>query len=270
MNTILPISVSIILYLINIYFIVSVTRQITNPSIKQVRPIFSKLVLSYTIIQIIFLVCYIYFLKTTFSSIVWSGTVIISFISLLILVPLSILAFYSSPFPKIKYPGSNWRYLDLKNIKLKHILNPNNSGLSILYSFLLLVFIPYLLRALILIIIGHRQSYNYDLQSILNLVSLTVLLAPLFEEFLFRWLPKYFFGTRGLVIGSIIWFFFHPLDRIFTGITYFSLFSTIPVWLPQIIFYIKLWRGRYYWAAFFIHSFTNLALIISHNFLNIP
>jgi len=41
-------------------------------------------------------------------------------------------------------------------------------------------------------------------------ITITVLYYPLFEELLFRGLPYLFFGTLGLVIGSIVWVAMHP------------------------------------------------------------
>ena len=41
-------------------------------------------------------------------------------------------------------------------------------------------------------------------------ITVTVLYYPLFEELLFRGLPYLFFGTIGVIIGSIVWVVMHP------------------------------------------------------------
>lgn len=268
MNTILPISINIILYLINFFLIIHVSRYIKNSYISR-RPTLAIILLTYIIILIIFILCYIYFLKSILLSNIWFWTIFASFLSFIVFMFPCYFLFSSRPFSQLRYKGSNWRFLDLPKKRFFNILNAVRSPMFAFYMYLLLVVFPYVLRALILIIIGQRQESTFELQSFLILISSVVLFIPFLEESLFRWFPLHLFGIRGLAIGSVIWFFLHPIDRITTGISASLLISTIPVWIPQIIFYIKIWRSNYYWAGFFFHSLTNLLLLVSGYILNI-
>ena len=270
MNTALPISITSITYLINIFLIILITRYLTNSGATFRRQILVRLFFSYSLVHLAFILIYYYFLKSILTSSVWTSTVLISLISFFIPLLLAGFLLSSKPFSEIKYPGHNCRHLNFRNVRIMHFINPLQSFPFIVFIFGLLVIIPYLLRAVILTNIGFQLDNTQTLETLLSNFNFSVIMAPFVEECLFRWFPFVFWGLRGLVFGSIIWFLFHPLDRIIGGISLTLLISTIPVWIPQIFFYIKLWRGKYYWTSFLFHSFTNLSILLSGYFLKTP
>jgi hypothetical protein len=268
-QTILPFLISLSLYLTYVIVIVLATRHITNPSALG-RSTFSRGLAFFASVLLLFVFSYYYLLKGLLSSSVWSSTAPIALFTSIVFLALFPFLSRPNPLDRLKYPGRRLRTLELPNIRGSRLLDPIESPLCVLYMFLLLILLPYLLRGLILIMSGQRISPEHTLQSLLTIISFSVILAPLVEEFFFRWIPLNFYGPLGLVVGTILWSLIHPIDRIATGITFEQLLPTIPVWLVQIVFYVKLWRGRYYWTAFFIHSITNLGIILAGNFLGVP
>jgi len=84
-----------------------------------------------------------------------------------------------------------------------------------------LVLIPMAIRVTIERAIGIRPEtfedrvnpllpINMSYETAFRTITITVFYYPLFEELLFRGLPYLFFGTLGVIIGSLIWVLMHP------------------------------------------------------------
>lgn len=78
-------------------------------------------------------------------------------------------------------------------------------------------------------------------------------IAGLSEEVLFRGFAKRYLGNGGLVIGTVIWVTLHQFYAAITS------FYRLPADILYGIFYLKLWRGRFWWLALVIHPTWNVA-----------
>ena len=81
-----------------------------------------------------------------------------------------------------------------------------------------------------------------------------VALCGVAEELAFRYYPRLFLGNGGLVIGTVIWVILHQFYAPVTS------GYRLPGDVLHGVFYIKLWRGRYWWLALAIHPLWNIAV----------
>jgi len=81
-----------------------------------------------------------------------------------------------------------------------------------------------------------------------------VALCGVAEELVFRYYPRLFLGNGGLVIGTVIWVILHQFYAPVTSV------YRLPGDVLHGVFYIKLWRGRYWWLALAIHPLWNIAV----------
>ncbi|MBF8266310.1 MAG: hypothetical protein HW384_2174 [Dehalococcoidia bacterium] len=123
---------------------------------------------------------------------------------------------------------------------------------------------------------GHSFGFHMPVLSMsVNQLLQNTVGAALIEEAIFRGLSKKFWGYWGLVIGTIFWASLHPFRGAFTyGIiqpfdstAFFSLpypifhlklepYTIVPTLLLG-FFYIKLWRGRFWYLSFAFHAAWN-------------
>jgi len=82
-------------------------------------------------------------------------------------------------------------------------------------------------------------------------------LIPISEEIIFRLIPFVIAGINGLTVYSVIWLLWHPLDRILGGAEILPIFLSSALWIVQVPVYIKIWRSKYWWMAFILHSTVN-------------
>lgn len=94
-------------------------------------------------------------------------------------------------------------------------------------------------------------------------VLLGVAIAGMAEEAFFRGIFKVGLGNTGLVIGTLIWIGLHQLNANPPPL------QRIPTDMLLGVFYIKLWRGKYFWLSFIIHPLWNLAIILFWQFFAI-
>jgi len=128
-------------------------------------------------------------------------------------------------------------------------LSPADSPRSVGLPFLLLVLGP-----------GNRAD---DLTPALNAFITLGKGAPLFEETFFRWGAAYVGGSSGIIVGSVVWALFHPVNRLlFQNIRLLEVARFTPLWILDAVFYVRVWRGRYYWVSFFAHALTNIAIVL--------
>lgn len=78
-------------------------------------------------------------------------------------------------------------------------------------------------------------------------------LVGVIEEAAFRWLFKFALGDTGLILGTVIWVILH---QFYAPVT---ILWRIPADTLLGIFYIKLWRGKYWWLSFVIHFLWNFS-----------
>lgn len=81
-----------------------------------------------------------------------------------------------------------------------------------------------------------------------------VSISGVMEEVLFRGYAKKFLGNGGLLIGTFIWVILHQFYAAVPTV------YRLPGDVFHGIFYMKLWRGRLWWLALFIHPLWNCAV----------
>jgi len=177
----------------------------------------------------------------------------------------------NKPKPPWMIERCDFTYRKLKlftigNLKLDNILSPISSKLSTLKLFILLILLPYSLFVLVLLLNVGRVETTPEINVLIPLLTKSGFFAPLVEEVFWRWFTLTLWGVRGLTIGTLIWFAIHPIQLALLGIPIWKITLITLVWFWGIPFYIKLWRGRYYWFSFFAHSFINLLIILSSLF----
>ena len=70
-------------------------------------------------------------------------------------------------------------------------------------------------------------------------------------------------GSSGIIVGSVVWALFHPVNRLlFQNIRLLEVARFTPLWILDAVFYVRVWRGRYYWVSFFAHALTNIAIVL--------
>jgi len=94
-------------------------------------------------------------------------------------------------------------------------------------------------------------------------ITITVFYYPLFEELLFRGLPYLFFGTLGVVIGSVVWVVMHPAWQLQYLSAYplrkkivFTLTSS-GYYVANAVFYSMMWLNGAGLAAILYHVIHN-------------
>ncbi len=146
------------------------------------------------------------------------------------------------------------------NLKLPGFLNPINSIRQLVLWFLVFGGIPFIAGNLI-------QWFSGTGVAIWDTITLSRLLVVILwansEEALFRFFPKLALGNSGLLVGTIVWILMHPFN------TTPPLWGRIPTDVSIGIFYIKLWRGKYWWLSFLIHPLWNFAVIFLWQWLKI-
>ena len=137
-----------------------------------------------------------------------------------------------------------------------------------------LVLVPMAIRVTIERAIGIRpETFEDRLSPLLPIdmsyetafrtITLTVFYFPLFEELLFRGLPYLFFGTLGVVMGSLIWVLMHPAWQLQYLSAYplrkklvFTATST-GYYAANAIFYSMMWLNGAGLAAILYHIIHN-------------
>lgn len=235
----------------------------------------ARIYLAFAILSLLASIFILYFYPNLFSrrtSPLWSTFSLISLFTGLITIIYYCLLTRVNSLDSIRYLGHNYRQKGISPKFLARLLRPVNSIKYVILLFSLIFILPYTVRGAIIFFFGQRTSPSYQLESLFVLLTFSVLGAPIFEEIFYRWFPyKFFsFGVRGLIVGSILWLVLHPIDRFQTGMNWVQVWPSIPFWLLDTFFYIKLWQGKYYWTAFIFHSLTNLIVISTSTFLGIP
>ena len=95
------------------------------------------------------------------------------------------------------------------------------------------------------------------------------LLVPIIEEVSFRLIPFLIAGINGLIVYSIIWLSWHPLDRILGGTEILPVVFASVLWIVQVPIYVKIWRGKYWWMAFVLHIVVNNLVAICAHYFNL-
>lgn len=168
----------------------------------------------------------------------------------------------------------HWRGKPLptvRGIDLDRLLSPINSWLAFVIWLVLLICIPDVIRYLILVPVeGTVSPVGFDLYTRIPLLMETGVFASLVEEVGFRWFPMTIWGPTGLTLGTIIWFLSHPFKLWVYGILGWKLLINTSVWLLDLPFYIKLWRGKYFWLSFIVHTLNNFLIILLTDLFGLP
>ena len=139
------------------------------------------------------------------------------------------------------------------NLKLPRFLNPIDSKHQLIL-WLVIVFILKFIEAN-LIIWGRGGTPSFAWDAFKSLLLFTAVMGVV-EEGGYRLASKKLLGNGGLLIGTLLWIILHqfnasppPLYRIPGDI----LFG---------VFYLKLWRGKYWWLSFIIHPMWNIGILV--------
>ncbi len=104
---------------------------------------------------------------------------------------------------------------------------------------------------------------------VLPLILTFGVLIPIYEEIIFRFIPFVIAGINGLTVYSVIWLLWHPLDRILVGAEILPVFLAFVLCIVQVPVYIKIWRSKYWWMAFVLHSTVNNWLTMCSHVFNL-
>jgi len=144
------------------------------------------------------------------------------------------------------------------NLKLPRFLNPINSNRQLILWLMIVFSLVFVGENLIDWVRGGFPSFTWE--AFKNLLLFTIIMG-LVEEGGFRGVFRWWLGNAGLVIGTLLWVGFHqfnanppPLYRLPGDI----LFG---------IFYIKLWRGKFWWLSFIIHPMWNIGILLWWQFV---
>lgn len=132
-----------------------------------------------------------------------------------------------------------------------YLIAPCSTPASVAIAFIL-VAVPYAYLAVSRWVAGAGPLEMTDSIIVSKLIE-SGMNAPASEEPIFRWLGLRVGGLPGLFVFSILLW---PLTHLYRHEIWFPLFL-----VPVALFYIKLWRGKFYWLSFAFHSLTNIALI---------
>ncbi|MFC2056948.1 type II CAAX prenyl endopeptidase Rce1 family protein [Chloroflexota bacterium] len=136
------------------------------------------------------------------------------------------------------------------NLKLPRFLNPIDSIRQLILWFAVYGGVSFVVSSLIDWFRGTIPIPTWD--TFTATLFLGVILWASTEEILFRLLPKRGIGNLGLLVGTIVWILMHPFN------TSPPLWYRTPTDILLGIFYIKLWRGKWWWLSFIIHSLWNI------------
>ena len=154
-----------------------------------------------------------------------------------------------------KLPKLRERFISLK---LPRFLSPISSNRQLI-SWLVIVFsLVFVGENLIDWVRGGFPSFTWD--AFKKLLLFTTIMGVV-EEGGFRWVFRRWLGNAGLVIGTLLWVGFHQFNA-----------SPPPIYrLPGDIlfgiFYIKLWRGKFWWLSFIIHPMWNIGILLWWQFV---
>ena len=143
---------------------------------------------------------------------------------------------------------------NLVSLKLPRFLNPIDSVRQLILWFSVYGGFVFTAANLIDWFRGTNPFATWD--TITAAIVLVIILWAASEEIFFRLLPKLVIGDLGLLVGTIVWILWHPFN------TSPPLWGRIPTDTLLGIFYIKLWRGKYWWLSFIIHPLWNITGIL--------
>jgi len=274
-TVVLPIILSLVCYCFIIYATKTTTSYVSDSSFLP-RHLSKKtttvIYLAFTILSLLASIYVLYLHPHLFKhriSNVWLNFSIISLFTGFFILFYYFLLKKDKSLDSMRYPGHHYRRKGISTKFFARLFCPVNSIWHVIILFSLLVIIPYAVRGAIIFLFGQRIPTSYQTEPFFSLLILSVLLAPIYEEILFRWLPYNLFGVRVLIIGSVLWLILHPIYRFQMGMNWVQIWPSIPFWFLDVFFYIKLWQGKYYWTAFIFHSLTNLIIISASTFLGI-
>ena len=146
----------------------------------------------------------------------------------------------------------------LINLTLPSFLNSIDSTRQLILWLVVYFCIAFVAVNLINWVRGSFPSYTWE--AFKNILLFTVVMGVV-EEGVFRGFTKWVLGNAGLVIGTLVWVAFHQFDASSPPL------FRIPFDLLLGIFYVKLWRGKYWWLSYLIHPLWNMGILMWWQFL---
>lgn len=144
------------------------------------------------------------------------------------------------------------------NLELPRFLNPIDSSRQLILWLVIVFSLTFIEANLINWVKGGFPSFTWDVFK--NLLLFTIIMG-LVEEGGFRGVFRLWLGNAGLLIGTLLWIGFHQFDASPPPL------YRIPGDLLFGIFYIKLWRGKYWWLSFIIHPLWNIGILLWWQFV---
>jgi len=156
-------------------------------------------------------------------------------------------------------------------------LAPVESVHGLIKPFALYVLLPFVLVQLGRWAIGDGGQPTLPAEVSATRLLNEAVLAPLWEEWGFRWLPLFFavplFGckpSKALAIATLLWIPLHPLLWLLAAKSAPSIFLGLLGLCASSVFYYRVWRGPYFWTAFLVHSSWNVGVIFASNYIGVP
>ena len=146
-------------------------------------------------------------------------------------------------------------------------LAPANSVRAVGLTFLVLIVLPYFVVSLATMVTAGPAVRSRDVVPVVSALVSTGAGAPLWEETVFRWITAYVAGVPGVIFGSLMWALLHPLEK---HLPFLEMLKFGPLWILDAIFYIRIWRGPYYWLSYPVHAVTNISIVVSAYLTGLP
>ena len=144
------------------------------------------------------------------------------------------------------------------NLELPRFLSPIDSHHHLILWLVIVFILAFIEANLINWLKGGFPSFTWD--AFKNLLLFTIIMG-LVEEAGFRGVFKWGLGNAGLLIGTLLWIGLHQFDASPPPL------YRIPVDILFGIFYVKLWRGKYWWLSFIIHPLWNTGILLWSQFV---
>lgn len=141
----------------------------------------------------------------------------------------------------------------LASLTLPKLLNPIQSKRQLVLWLFLCLGIELVAANLINTLMGSFPSFTWEVFK--NLLLFTSFMGVA-EEIVLRGFFKLILGNAGLVMGTLLWIAFHQFDATPPPL------HRIPGDILWGIFYIKLWRGKYWRLSMIIHPLWNIGILL--------
>ncbi len=155
--------------------------------------------------------------------------------------------------------------------RIKILLTPPIDSFGAVLKWVSILIILFLVREGLLFLTMGRQPPSGGIEVLLPRILETAFYAPVAEETFFRWFFYLLWGEAGVGVGTIFWFIMHPFQLGLWGVVWWEIVLTSLIWwLPMCYVYVRLWKGKYFWTTYIMHTLSNLLVVFFGGMLGIP